>query len=145
MATLADIVAGNANGNGNQALDVLLAALEARPELLAAASDPNADLTVFAPTDDAFAKLPKGTVESLLKPENKAKLQAVLTYHVVPGRVYATDAISAGQAKTVQGSKVTIAHKDGKVMVDHATVIHADIDTTNGVVHVIDQVILPKD
>ncbi len=101
--------------------------------------------TVFAPTDDAFAKLPKGTVESLLKPENKAKLQAVLTYHVVPGRVYATDAISAGQAKTVQGSKVTIAHKDGKVMVDHATVIHADIDTTNGVVHVIDQVILPKD
>ena len=101
--------------------------------------------TVFAPTDDAFAALPAGTVESLLKPENKAKLQAVLTYHVVPGRIYAADAIKAGQAKTVQGSKVTIKAKDGKVTVDGANVVAADIDTTNGVVHVIDAVILPKD
>ena len=100
--------------------------------------------TVFAPTDDAFKALPEGTVASLLKPENKAKLQAVLTYHVVPGRVYATDAIKAGKAKTVQGSKVTISSKDGKVMIDGATVIKADIDSTNGVIHVIDQVILPK-
>lgn len=101
--------------------------------------------TVFAPTDDAFKALPAGTVESLLKPENKAKLQAVLTYHVVPGRVYATDAIAAKQAKTVQGSKVTIKAADGKVMVDGANVVKADIDTTNGVIHVIDAVILPKD
>lgn len=101
--------------------------------------------TVFAPTDKAFAALPAGTVESLLKPENKEKLQAVLTYHVVPGRVYAVDAIKAGKAKTVQGSKVTIAKSNGKVTVDGATVIKADIDTTNGVIHVIDAVILPKD
>lgn len=101
--------------------------------------------TVFAPTDEAFAALPAGTVESLLKPENKAKLQAVLTYHVVPGRIYAADAIKAGQAATVQGSKVTIKAEDGKVTVDGANVIAADIDTTNGVIHVIDAVILPKD
>ena len=101
--------------------------------------------TVFAPTDEAFAALPAGTVESLLKPENKAKLQAVLTYHVVPGRIYAADAIEAGQAKTVQGSKVTIKAKDGNVTVDGANVVAADIDSTNGVIHVIDAVILPKD
>jgi uncharacterized surface protein with fasciclin (FAS1) repeats len=101
--------------------------------------------TVFAPTDEAFAALPAGTVESLLKPENKAKLQAVLTYHVVPGRIYAADAIKAGKAKTVQGSKVTIKAKDGKVTVDGANVVAADIDSSNGVIHVIDAVILPKD
>ena len=101
--------------------------------------------TVFAPTDEAFAALPKGTVESLLKPENKAKLQAVLTYHVVPGRIYAADAIKAGKAATVQGSKVTIKAEDGKVTVDGANVVAADIDSTNGVIHVIDAVILPKD
>ena len=101
--------------------------------------------TVFAPTDEAFAALPEGTVETLLKPENKDKLTKILTYHVVPGRVYATDAIKAGKAKTVEGSKVNITSADGKVMVDGATVIKADIDTTNGVIHVIDKVILPKD
>lgn len=101
--------------------------------------------TVFAPTDEAFAALPAGTVESLLKPENKAKLQAVLTYHVVPGRIYAADAIKAGKAKTVQGSKVTIVAKDGAVTVDGAKVVAADIDSSNGVIHVIDAVILPKD
>jgi uncharacterized surface protein with fasciclin (FAS1) repeats len=101
--------------------------------------------TVFAPTDQAFAALPEGTVQTLLKPENKDKLTAILTYHVVPGRVYATDAISAGKAKTVQGSKVKITTSDGDVMIDGAKVIKADIDTTNGVIHVIDKVILPKD
>ena len=101
--------------------------------------------TVFAPTDEAFAALPEGTVESLLKPENKEKLQAVLTYHVVPGRIYAADAIEAGQAKTVQGQEVTIKSSDAGVTVDGANVVKADIDTTNGVIHVIDAVILPKD
>jgi len=101
--------------------------------------------TVFAPTDAAFKALPEGTVASLLKPENKDKLAEVLTYHVVPGRVYATDAIEAGKAKTVQGSKVTIKQSGGSVTVDGANVIKADIDTTNGVIHVIDKVILPKD
>lgn len=101
--------------------------------------------TVFAPTDEAFAALPAGTVESLLKPENKAKLQAVLTYHVVPGRIYAVDAIKAGKAATVQGSKVTIKSTKSGVTVDGANVVKADIDTTNGVIHVIDAVILPKD
>jgi len=100
--------------------------------------------TVFAPTDDAFAALPDGTVESLLKPENKAKLQKVLTYHVVPGRIYAVDAIKAGKAATVQGSKVTIKATDSGVTVDGANVVQADIDTTNGVIHVIDAVIMPK-
>jgi uncharacterized surface protein with fasciclin (FAS1) repeats len=100
--------------------------------------------TVFAPTDEAFAKLPAGTVESLLKPENKAQLQAVLTYHVVPGRIYAADAIKAGKAATVQGQKVTIEASEDGVTVDGANVVAADIDTTNGVIHVIDAVILPK-
>lgn len=100
--------------------------------------------TVFAPTDEAFAKLPKGTVESLLKPENKDKLIAVLTYHVVPGKVMAKDVVKLTEAKTVQGSSVNIAVKDGKVMVDGAHVIKADVATSNGVIHVIDAVILPE-
>lgn len=100
--------------------------------------------TVFAPTDEAFAKLPKGTVESLLKPENKDKLIAVLTYHVVPGKVMAKDVVKLTEAKTVQGSSVKIAVKDGKVMVDGANVIKTDIATSNGVIHVIDAVILPE-
>jgi uncharacterized surface protein with fasciclin (FAS1) repeats len=100
--------------------------------------------TVFAPTDEAFAKLPKGTVESLLKPENKEKLIAILTYHVVPGKVMAKDVVKLTEAKTVQGSAVKIAAKDGKVSVDGANVVKADIETSNGVIHVIDSVILPK-
>lgn len=100
--------------------------------------------TVFAPTDEAFAKLPEGTVESLLKPENKAKLVAVLTYHVVPGKVMAKDVVKLTEAKTVQGSAVTIAAKGGKVTVDKANVVKTDIETSNGVIHVIDAVILPK-
>jgi len=102
------------------------------------------NITVFAPTDEAFAKLPAGTVEMLLKPENKDKLVAILTYHVVPGKVMAADlAGKETKAKTVQGSEVTISGKDG-VTVDGAKVIKADIVTDNGVIHVIDAVILPK-
>lgn len=100
--------------------------------------------TVFAPTDDAFAKLPAGTVENLLKPENKAKLVAILTYHVVPGKVMAADVIKLSSAKTVQGSEVKISVVDGKVHVDKATVTATDIAASNGVIHVIDSVILPQ-
>ena len=100
--------------------------------------------TVFAPTDEAFAKLPAGTLESLLKPENKKKLIAVLTYHVVPGKVMAKDVVKLTEAKTVQGSSVKIAVKEGKVRVDNANVVKTDIETSNGVIHVIDAVILPK-
>ncbi|PRY89641.1 fasciclin domain-containing protein [Mongoliibacter ruber] len=99
--------------------------------------------TVFAPTNDAFAALPAGTVENLLKPENKAQLVAVLTYHVVPGKVYSKDLKDGMKAKTAQGSEVTITLKDGKAMVNNATVSAADIEASNGVVHVIDTVILP--
>jgi transforming growth factor-beta-induced protein len=100
--------------------------------------------TVFAPTDEAFAKLQKGTVEDLLKPENKAKLTAILTYHVVPGNVMAADVVKLSKAKTVQGSEVTIKVDDGKVMVENAKVTATDIKCGNGVIHVIDAVILPK-
>jgi uncharacterized surface protein with fasciclin (FAS1) repeats len=100
--------------------------------------------TVFAPTDDAFAKLPKGTVEDLLKPENKAKLVKILTYHVVPGKVLAADVVKLSSAKTVEGSEAKITVKDGKVMVDNANVVKTDISACNGVIHVIDAVILPK-
>lgn len=100
--------------------------------------------TVFAPTDEAFAKLPEGTVESLLKPENKKKLVAILTYHVVAGKVTAKDVVKLTEAKTVQGSTVKIAVKEGKVSVDGANVVKTDIETSNGVIHVIDSVILPK-
>lgn len=100
--------------------------------------------TVFAPTDAAFAKLPKGTVEDLLKPENKQKLVKILTYHVVPGKVMADDVVKLSSAKTVEGSEVKIAVKDGKVKVDNANVVKTDIETSNGVIHVIDAVILPQ-
>ncbi len=100
--------------------------------------------TVFAPTDDAFAKLPEGTVESLLKPENKAKLTSILTYHVVAGNVMAKDVVKLKSAKTVQGSEVSIAVEDGKVKVDDATVMKTDIECSNGVIHVIDSVIIPE-
>jgi len=100
--------------------------------------------TVFAPTDEAFAKLPKGTLESLLKPENKKKLAGILTYHVVSGKVLAKDVVKLTEAKTVQGSSVKIVVKDGKVTVDGANVTATDIEASNGVIHVIDTVILPK-
>ncbi len=100
--------------------------------------------TVFAPTDAAFAKLPSGTVEQLLKPENKEQLVAVLTYHVVSGKIMSGDiAGKSSMVKTVQGSKLSVDATDG-VMVDTAKVISADIETSNGVIHVIDTVVLPN-
>ncbi len=99
--------------------------------------------TVFAPTDDAFAKLPKGTVEDLLKPENKAKLVAILTYHVAAGKVMAADVKDGASYKTVNGKELTASVKDGKVMIGGATVTKADISASNGVIHVIDTVLLP--
>src|SRR5690349_14841818 len=98
--------------------------------------------TVFAPTDAAFAKLPAGTVEGLLK--DKAKLTSILTYHVVPGKVMAADVVKLDGAKTVNGQSVAIKVVDGKVMVDNATVTQADVGASNGVIHVIDTVLLPK-
>jgi uncharacterized surface protein with fasciclin (FAS1) repeats len=103
----------------------------------------NGPFTVFAPTDEAFAKLPGGTVENLLKPENKDKLTAVLTYHVVPGRVTAGEVVNLSSAKTVNGRALRINTKDGKVMVDNARVTATDIMASNGVIHVIDSVVLP--
>ena len=100
--------------------------------------------TVFAPTDEAFAKLPKGTVEELLKPENKAKLTAILTYHVVPGKVMAADVVKVKDAKTVQGGSIKVNAGNGKVMVDNASVVKTDIAASNGVIHVVDSVLMPK-
>ncbi|MFK8041493.1 fasciclin domain-containing protein [Congregibacter sp.] len=99
--------------------------------------------TVFAPTNAAFAKLPAGTVETLLKPENKDQLVAVLTYHVVAGKVMAADVVTLDSAVTVQGESVSISATDAGVMVDAATVVMTDLEATNGVIHVIDTVILP--
>ena len=100
--------------------------------------------TVFSPTDEAFAALPEGTVESLLLPENKEQLIAVLTYHVVPGTVMSTDLVDDMKAATVQGGEITIDLDNG-VMINDANVTTADIETSNGVIHVIDKVILPAD
>jgi len=101
--------------------------------------------TVFAPTDEAFAALPEGTVENLLKPENKDQLIAILTYHVVPGKVTSKDVVKVKEAKSVNGKGIPIAVNDGKVNVDNATVVQVDIMASNGVIHVIDAVMLPDD
>ena len=100
--------------------------------------------TVFAPTDQAFAKLPAGTVESLLKPANKQKLTAILAYHVVAGNLKADDVIKLSSAKTLNGESVTIKVVGGKVLINGATVVKADIAATNGTIHVIDTVLMPK-
>lgn len=120
--------------------NTLLAAAKAAGLVDALSGD--GPLTVFAPTDAAFAKLPKGTVETLLKSENKAKLAGILKYHVVSGRVYSEDVVKISSAKTLQGQKVTISTKGG-VMVNNAKVVATDIDASNGVIHVIDSVLLP--
>ena len=100
--------------------------------------------TVFAPTDDAFAKLPKGTVEDLLKPENKDKLVKILTYHVVPGKIMSKDiAGKKASVKTVQGGELTVDAMSG-VKVNEAKVVTADVGASNGVIHIIDTVVLPK-
>lgn len=100
--------------------------------------------TVFAPNDAAFAKLPAGTVETLIKPENKAKLTGILTYHVVAGKVMAAEVLKITSAKTVNGQSAKVAVVDGKVKLDGATVIATDIVCDNGVIHVIDSVIMPS-
>ncbi len=99
--------------------------------------------TIFAPTDDAFAKLPEGTVESLLLPENRDKLAGILTYHVVSGKVLAEDVVKLDEARTIQGSHVTINTEGEHVMVNSSKVILTDVIGTNGVIHVIDEVLLP--
>lgn len=101
--------------------------------------------TVFAPTDEAFGKLPEGTVESLLKPENKQKLVDILKYHVVAGRVYSTDAVKAKSAKTLQGAPINVSVSDAGAMINSAKLVKTDLDASNGVIHVIDAVLLPPE
>ena len=133
-----DIVAV-ASGNGS--FNTLVAAVKAAG--LVETLQGTGPFTVFAPTDEAFAKLPKGTVEDLLKPENKEKLVAVLTYHVVPGKVMAAD-VKTMKAKTVNGKSLDVKVTDGAVTVDNAKVVKTDVPASNGVIHVIDTVVLPN-
>lgn len=122
--------------------NTLVAAVEAADLVTTLKGD--GPFTVFAPTDEAFAALPEGTVENLLKPENKDQLIAVLTYHVVPGKIMSSDiAGTATMVESVQGSELNVNATDG-VTVDGATVVTADIETDNGVIHVIDRVVLPQ-
>jgi len=137
-ASAADIVDTAAAANFN----TLVAAVKAAG-LVETLKGPG-PFTVFAPTDEAFSKLPAGTVENLLKPENLSKLRAILEYHVVAGKVMAADVVKLSSAKTVEGASVAIRAGNGEVMVDGARVIKADIETSNGVIHVIDSVMLPK-
>ena len=122
--------------------NTLVAAVQAAD--LAATLKGEGPFTVFAPTDEAFAKLPEGTVDDLLKPENKEKLQAILLYHVVPGKVMAADVVGMSSAKTAGGQSFSITQKEGKVYVDEAEVVQTDIVCSNGVIHVIDTVIIPE-
>ncbi|MPW35407.1 fasciclin domain-containing protein [Vibrio sp. B1Z05] len=133
---IVDVAAGNEN------FSTLVAAVKAAGLVDTLKGD--GPFTVFAPTNDAFAKLPEGTVEMLLKPENKDKLVAILTYHVVAGKVMAADVVKLSQAETVQGGTAMIKVMDGKVMIDNATVTATDIKASNGVIHVIDTVLMPK-
>lgn len=154
--TAAALMAGTtaiAGSSGTKAKDIVdtAAAAGSFTTLLAAAEAAglvdtlkgDGPFTVFAPTDDAFAALPEGTVESLLQPENKDQLVSILTYHVVPGKVMSTDLSDGMAAATVQGGDVTIGTTGG-VTVNGANVVSADIETSNGVIHVIDGVILPQ-
>lgn len=132
--TIVDVAAGNPD------FSTLVTAVKAAGLVETLSGD--GPFTVFAPTNEAFAKLPAGTVEDLLKPENKEKLVAVLTYHVVPGKVMAADVVKLDSAKTVNGKAVDIDTASG-VKVDNATVTATDVAASNGVIHVIDTVILP--
>ncbi len=127
--------------SGNEDFSTLVAAVVAAG--LAETLSSKGPFTVFAPTNEAFAKLPAGTVEELVKPENKEKLAAILTYHVVSGKVMSTDLSNGQQAATVNGQEITISI-DGGVKVDGANVVTADLEASNGVIHVIDSVIMPK-
>ncbi len=127
---------------GNGSFNTLVAAVKAGG--LVDTLKGEGPFTVFAPTDEAFAKLPDGTVDMLLKPENKDKLVAVLTYHVVAGKVMAADVMKIDKATTIQGQNVMVSVKGGTVMINNAKVIAADVEASNGVIHVIDTVLLPK-
>jgi len=137
-ATVADIVDTAIAGG----FDTLVAAVKAAG-LVETLRGPG-PFTVFAPTNEAFAKLPAGTLESLLRPENKTKLQNILKYHVVAGKVMASDVIKLHSTKTVEGQDVTIAVVNGAVEINNAHVTKTDIGTSNGVIHVIDSVLLPN-
>ncbi|MEM0996457.1 MAG: fasciclin domain-containing protein [Bacteroidota bacterium] len=126
---------------GTDVLSTLVAAVKAADLVSTLKGD--GPFTVFAPTNDAFNALPKGTVANLLKPENKDQLVNILTYHVVPGKILSTDLGDGQRAATVQGSKVKVTLTEGGVLIDNARVINADVTASNGVVHVIDRVILP--
>lgn len=146
---------GNVNANGDpkeksdivdlaastDILSTLVAAVKAGDLVQTLKGD--GPFTVFAPTNEAFEALPEGTLESLLKPENKQKLIEILTYHVVAGKVMSTDLSDGMKAETVQGDKIKVSFKGDKVMINDANVITADVMATNGVVHIIDKVILP--
>ena len=137
-AAAKDIVEVAASAGG---FNTLAAALEAAGLVTTLKGD--GPFTVFAPTDEAFAQLPAGTVESLLKPENKDQLVAVLTYHVVPGKVMAADVTQVSSAPTVNGQPLAIATRNGAVTINEAAVTRTDIVASNGVIHVVDSVILP--
>ncbi|MEM9970038.1 MAG: fasciclin domain-containing protein [Pseudomonadota bacterium] len=153
LATAASALMATAAFAGSMKKDIVDTAVEAGSfETLVAAVQAaglvetlkgDGPFTVFAPTDEAFAALPEGTVESLLQPENIDQLTAILTYHVVPGKVMSTDLTDDMTAATVNGEEVMIDLDNG-VMIEEATVVSADIETSNGVIHVIDTVILPE-
>ncbi|MFH4497569.1 fasciclin domain-containing protein [Vibrio diabolicus] len=154
MATLSFMLPVKAHEHGMMKADIVDAATENGSFNTLVAAVKAADLvdtlkgegpfTVFAPTDDAFAKLPDGTVDMLLMPENKDKLVSILTYHVVPGKVMAADVVKLDKATTVQGQDVMIKTMGDKVMVNDANVMATDVKAKNGVIHVIDTVIMPK-
>ena len=147
-------LAGDREVSMSQEMDIVETAVSAGQfNTLAAALDAaeliptlkgDGPFTVFAPTDEAFAKLPEGTVASLLEPQNRDQLVAILTYHVVPGKVMAKDVVNLNAATTVNGSDISIKVMDGKVRINDATVVTADVATSNGVIHVVDTVILPN-
>lgn len=142
--TSAAVAKGDIVDTASQAgsFKTLLAALKAAD--LESTLHGSGPFTVFAPTDEAFAKLPAGTVESLLKPENKEKLRAILGYHVVPGKVMSGEAVKLKTAKTVQGKELKLDASSGGLKVGGAKVAKADIEASNGVIHVIDAVVLPE-
>ncbi|HHX8526126.1 fasciclin domain-containing protein [Vibrio diabolicus] len=154
MATLSFMLPVKAHDHGMMKADIVDVATENGSFNTLVAAVKAADLvdtlkgegpfTVFAPTDDAFAKLPDGTIDMLLMPENKDKLVSILTYHVVPGKVMAADVVKLDKTTTVQGQDVMIKTMGDKVMVNDANVMATDVKAKNGVIHVIDTVIMPK-
>ncbi|MCQ9064627.1 fasciclin domain-containing protein [Vibrio diabolicus] len=154
MATLSFMLPVKAHEHGMMKADIVDVATENGSFNTLVAAVKAADLvdtlkgegpfTVFVPTDDAFAKLPDGTIDMLLMPENKDKLVSILTYHVVPGKVMAADVVKLDKATTVQGQDVMIKTMGDKVMVNDANVMATDVKAKNGVIHVIDTVIMPK-